>query len=57
MGGHAVKIIGWGVENNTPYWLIANSWNEGWGENGLFKILRGSNHVGIEGGIYAGKLK
>lgn len=33
-----------------------NSWNEGWGENGLFKILRGSNHVGIEGGIYAGRV-
>lgn len=56
MGGHAVKIIGWGVEKNVPYWLVVNSWNEGWGEKGLFKILRGSNHVGIEGGIYAGRL-
>ncbi|CAD8209473.1 unnamed protein product [Paramecium octaurelia] len=56
LGGHAVKIIGWGVEKNVPYWLVVNSWNEGWGENGLFKILRGSNHVGIEGGIYAGRL-
>ncbi|PIC29456.1 hypothetical protein B9Z55_021022 [Caenorhabditis nigoni] len=26
MGGHAVKIIGWGVEENVDYWLIANSW-------------------------------
>lgn len=56
LGGHAVKIIGWGVENKVPYWLVVNSWNEGWGERGLFKILRGSNHVGIEGGIYAGRL-
>ena len=24
--GHCVKIIGWGVENGTPYWLINNSW-------------------------------
>jgi len=32
LGGHAVKILGWGVENNTPYWLVANSWNEGWGD-------------------------
>ena len=27
LGGHAIRILGWGVENDTPYWLIANSWN------------------------------
>lgn len=48
LGGHAVRIIGWGIENDTPYWLVANSWNEGWGMNGLFKILRGKNECGIE---------
>lgn len=53
VGGHAVKIIGWGVENDTPYWLIANSWNEDWGDNGYFKILRGSNHCGIESEVTA----
>lgn len=47
-GGHAIKIIGWGVENGTPYWLCANSWNYSWGENGFFKILRGKNECGIE---------
>jgi len=26
-GGHAIKVIGWGEENGTPYWLIVNSWN------------------------------
>lgn len=41
-------MIGWGVENNTQYWLITNSWNESWGENGTFRIIRGTNHVGIE---------
>lgn len=24
LGGHAVKMIGWGVENNVPYWLCVN---------------------------------
>ena len=34
LGGHAVRIIGWGVENKVPYWLVANSWNTDWGDNG-----------------------
>merc|ERR1739838_1231212 len=54
LGGHAIKIVGWGVEDGTPYWKVANSWNEGWGDNGYFKILRGKNECGIEGQIVAG---
>jgi len=38
LGGHAVKIIGWGEESGTKYWIVANSWNTGWGEDGFFKI-------------------
>lgn len=48
LGGHAIKILGWGVEEGTKYWLVANSWNNEWGDNGFFKILRGSNECGIE---------
>lgn len=54
LGGHAIKMIGWGVENGTPYWLCVNSWNPTWGEQGTFKILRGSNECGIEGSVVAG---
>lgn len=57
LGGHAVKMVGWGVENGTPYWTVANSWNEGWGDNGFFKILRGKNECGIEGQVVAGDAK
>ncbi|EYB96081.1 hypothetical protein Y032_0154g3025 [Ancylostoma ceylanicum] len=54
-GAHAVKVIGWGSENGTDYWLIANSWNTDWGENGgYFRILRGENHCGIEEQMVAG---
>jgi cathepsin B len=34
LGGHAVKVIGWGTQSNTPYWLVANSWNTTWGMSG-----------------------
>lgn len=56
LGGHAVRVIGWGVENNTPYWLVANSWNPTWGDNGTFKILRGQDECGIEDSIVAGSI-
>ncbi|XP_062979786.1 cathepsin B isoform X1 [Elgaria multicarinata webbii] len=54
LGGHAIRILGWGVESGTPYWLVANSWNTDWGDNGFFKILRGEDHCGIESEVVAG---
>jgi len=48
LGGHAVKFLGWGVENNVKYWLVANSWNVHWGDLGYFKIIRGVDECGIE---------
>jgi len=54
LGGHAVRMIGYGTEDGTPYWIIANSWNETWGDHGFFKILRGSNACGMEDEGFAG---
>jgi cathepsin B len=56
LGGHAIKMIGWGVENGTPYWLCVNSWNPTWGEGGMFKILRGKDECGIESSVVAGEV-
>lgn len=54
LGGHAVKMVGWGEEDGTPYWICVNSWNPTWGENGQFRIKRGNNECGIEGSVVAG---
>eukprot|EP00913_Durusdinium_trenchii_P004823 g4480.t1 len=46
-GGHAVRMVGWGVDNGVKYWKIANSWNPYWGEKGFFRIRRGTNEGGL----------
>jgi len=50
-GGHAVRIVGWGVDGGNKYWKVANSWNPYWGEKGYFRIKRGGNECGIENGV------
>jgi len=55
-GGHAVKIVGWGVEAGQDYWWVANSWGTTWGLEGYFKMARGKDACGMEsmGPPYAG---
>ena len=50
-GGHAVRIVGWGVDSGNKYWKVANSWNPYWGEQGYFRIKRGNSECGIEDGV------
>lgn len=56
-GYHAVRIIGWGEEFTggqlSKYWIVANSWGEDWGENGYFRIRRGTNECNIEDFVIA----
>ena len=46
--GHSVLLVGWGKEGNKEYWEAQNSWGEGFGDRGYFKIKRGTNECGVE---------
>lgn len=47
-GGHAVAVVGWGIEKNLeyrpnktkdiPYWVMRNSWSTKWGDEGYTKV-------------------
>jgi cathepsin B len=51
LGGHAVKIVGYGSEGGVDYWICANSWGSAWGESGFFRIQQGD--CGIDSAAYA----
>jgi len=49
LGGHAVELIGYGTDATAgDYWVVKNSWNEEWGNGGVFYIAKGSDECGIE---------
>lgn len=52
-GWHCVMIVGWGVEDDTKYWILQNCWSDKWGEQGYFRMERGSNVCDCERNIYA----
>lgn len=45
-GGHAVSIVGWGVEAGIPFWWVRNSWSESWGIKGFFKMAMTDKKTG-----------
>ncbi|XP_068228280.1 dipeptidyl peptidase 1-like [Palaemon carinicauda] len=47
---HVVLVVGYGVEESTgeKYWIVKNSWGEWWGEEGYFRIRRGTDECAIE---------
>lgn len=56
LGGHAIKIIGWGHDqaSGLDYWICQNSWGPDWGLNGFFWIERGVDMCGIDHDAVAG---
>jgi cathepsin C len=45
---HVVAIVGYGEQNGVKYWIVKNSWGTNWGENGFFRIRRGTDECAIE---------
>jgi hypothetical protein len=43
---HAVTVVGFGHEPK-PYWIVKNSFGQGWGEGGYMRLLWFKNHCGI----------
>lgn len=51
---HAVLVVGYGQEvledgRVVRYWIVRNTWGYWWGENGYFRIKRGSGRRGEPG--------
>jgi len=42
---HAVTVIGYGIDDATDYWMVKNSWGEGWGDKGYIKIARNQDNM------------
>ena len=48
VAGHALVVVGWGVDGALPYWICQSSYGAGWGEGGYVRMLRGTDVCSME---------
>jgi len=53
---HAVLLIAYGVQGGQDYWTMQNSWGTDWGENGYFRMARGTDESGCESIVVAAEV-
>eukprot|EP00742_Colponemidia_sp_Colp-10_P001728 GILJ01001850.1.p1 GENE.GILJ01001850.1~~GILJ01001850.1.p1 ORF type:complete len:349 (-),score=63.76 GILJ01001850.1:198-1214(-) len=44
---HCVQVVGMNTESKVDYWIVRNSWNTDWGQDGYIYIQRGKDLCGI----------
>ena len=51
---HAVQAVGWGYEGDQGYYIVRNSWNTTWGDQGYIKLgmAEGYGVCGVNMAVY-----
>jgi cathepsin F len=43
---HCVQLVGYDMTQSTPFWIVRNSWNTDWGEQGYIRLQYGQDTCG-----------
>ncbi|KAJ1447751.1 hypothetical protein M885DRAFT_541627 [Pelagophyceae sp. CCMP2097] len=44
---HAIQLVGYNETAPVPYWIVRNSWNTDWGNDGYIYLAMGGNTCGV----------